>query len=247
MTDRAPDRPTLLLRDVACGHADRDAAFVLEIGRFRVGRGEAVAVAGPSGAGKSTLLDLLALALRPDHAGEFLLGTRGGDHFDLGGLWQRDSEDTLTRLRAAHLGYVLQQGGLLPYLTVRDNIGLSQAVLGRADPDRVTALAERLDILPLLGRRPAALSVGQRQRVAIARALAHSPELLLADEPTASLHPTMADTVMALLVEQARHSGAALVLATHDPDRAAHHSFSIVPVQVRPAAAGGLRSRIERP
>lgn len=232
---------------MTCGHAGRGARFVLEIPRLTVHRGEAIAVAGPSGAGKSTLLDLLALALRPERAEVFELGTEDGAAADVVALWRAGREDALTRLRAARLGYVLQQGGLLPFLTVRDNITLSQDMLRRPDAARIAALSERLGIAHLLDRLPAVLSVGQRQRVAIARALAHGPALVLADEPTASLHPALADTVMALLVEQARAHDAALVLATHDPDRAARHGFEIVPVQPQPGGvAEEARSVIDR-
>jgi putative ABC transport system ATP-binding protein len=97
---------------------------------------------------------------------------------------------------------------------------------------------------------PATLSGGQRQRVAIARALAHAPEIVLADEPTASVHPALADAVMALLVEQARAGDAALVLATHDPDRAARQGFEIIPVAtgtVNGGLGGTTRSRFSRP
>lgn len=205
-------------------------------------RGEALALTGPSGSGKSTLLNLLALALRPAEAATFALNARDGTAIDLGALWRRRAEEALTATRAAHMGYVLQQGGLLPYLSVRRNIALSQAVLGRPDPARVETIAARLGIAPLLDRMPATLSVGQRQRVAIARALAHRPEVVLADEPTASVHPALADAVLALLIEQAREEDAALVLATHDPDRAARHGFAILPVE--PAGEG--RSRLHR-
>ena len=235
---------------MACGHAGRGAAtgFELLVESLVVRRGEAVAFAGPSGSGKSTLLDLLALALRPSRAGVFSLGTRAGPSIDVAALWRAGDEDGLTAARAAHLGYVLQQGGLLPFLSVRQNIALGQAVLGRPDPARVEAVAERLEIAPLLDRPPATLSVGQRQRAAIARALAHRPEVVLADEPTASVHPALADTVLALLVEQARQEDAALVLATHDPDRAARHGFEIVPVEaVAGEDIGGGRSRVRRP
>jgi len=82
--------------------------------------------------------------------------------------------------------------------------------------------------------------------VAIARALAHRPEILLADEPTASVHPALADIVLGLLIEQARQQDTALLLATHDPDRAARHGFSLLPLATE-AGAGGGRSRLSRP
>jgi putative ABC transport system ATP-binding protein len=236
--------PALELVGVERAHAAGNARFVLEIDSFAVRRGEAIALAGPSGTGKSTMLDLLALALKPDRAARFALTTRAGLVVDVAAAWARDDIDALTAARAAHYGYVLQQGGLLPYLTVRENIALSQRVQGSSDPAQIEAVASNLDIVDLLERRPAALSVGQRQRAAIARALAHRPEIVLADEPTASVHPALADTVMALLVAQAREADAALILATHDPARAARHGMEIVEVAI--AADGGGRSRFSR-
>ncbi len=237
--------PALALNDVVCRHPGQDGGFELVVEELAVRRGEAVALAGPSGSGKSTLLNLLALAQRPVATGIFRIGTRAGAVVDVASLWRAGDEDGLTAIRAAHLGYVLQQGGLLPFLTVRRNIALSQAVLGRPDPDRLEAVARRLEIGHLLDRMPGTLSVGQRQRAAIARALAHRPEVVLADEPTASVHPALADLVLALLIEQVRLEDAALVLATHDPDRAARHGFEVV--TLRTAAGGGGRSWVRRP
>ncbi len=244
MMNAAPP-PALALDGVVCRHAGQDGGFELVVEQLAVRRGEAIALAGPSGSGKSTLLDLLALAQRPAEAGRFRITTRAGRLIDVTALWAAGDEDGLTGTRAAHFGYVLQQGGLLPFLSVRRNIALSQAVLGRPDPRRLATIAERLEIGHLLDRMPATLSVGQRQRVAIARALAHRPEVVLADEPTASVHPALADVVLTLLIEQARKEDAALVLATHDPDRAARHGFEIVPLET--AAGGGGRSRVRRP
>lgn len=237
----------LSLRQVLCGHAAPQGAggFELVVEALTIGRGEAVAFAGPSGSGKSTLLDLLALTLRPFGMDSFTLSTRDGATIDLGALWRGRREDQLTGTRAAHLGYVLQQGGLLPFLSVRQNIALGQAVLARPDPDRIVTLARRLEIEALLDRFPGTLSVGQRQRVAIGRALAHRPEIVLADEPTASVHPALADTILALLIEQAREDDTALILTTHDPDRAARHGFEVVPLTID-AGAGGGRSLVRR-
>ncbi|MFN7305835.1 MAG: ABC transporter ATP-binding protein [Acetobacteraceae bacterium] len=224
--------PALLLRNVIIRHQAPGGAagFELVVEAFSVARGEALALVGPSGSGKSTLLDLLALARQPVSAGQFLLTPREGKALDLAALWRARDENRLTAIRAAHFGYILQTGGLLPFLSVRKNIALSQAVLGRPDPAHLEALATRLEIGAFLERMPASLSVGQRQRVAIARALAHRPEILLADEPTASVHPALADRVMALLLEQAREQDTALILATHDPDRAARHGFTLLPI-----------------
>jgi putative ABC transport system ATP-binding protein len=240
--------PTLLLQDVIIRHQAPGGAlgFELVIEEFSITRGEALALVGPSGSGKSTLLDLLALARRPSSTGRFLLTPRAGKAIDLGAVWRAGDDNSLTAIRAAHFGYILQTGGLLPFLSVRRNIALSQAVLGQPDPAHIEALAARLEIASLLERMPASLSVGQRQRVAIARALAHRPEILLADEPTASVHPALADTVLALLIEQAREQDTALILATHDPDRAARHGFTILPIRTEAGDAGAGRSWLNR-
>jgi len=240
--------PTLLLQDVIIRHQAPGGApgFELVIEEFSITRGEALALVGPSGSGKSTLLDLLALARRPSSTARFLLTPRAGKAIDLGAVWRAGDDNSLTAIRAAHFGYILQTGGLLPFLSVRRNIALSQAVLGQPDPAHIEALAARLEIASLLERMPASLSVGQRQRVAIARALAHRPEILLADEPTASVHPALADTILALLIEQAREQDTALILATHDPDRAARHGFTILPIRTEAGDAGAGRSWLNR-
>ena len=240
--------PTLLLQDVVMRHKAPGGApgFELVIEEFSITRGEALALVGPSGSGKSTLLDLLALARRPSSTSRFLLTPRAGKAIDLGAVWRAGDDNSLTAIRAAHFGYILQTGGLLPFLSVRRNIALSQAVLGRPDTAHIEALAARLEIASLLERMPASLSVGQRQRVAIARALAHRPEILLADEPTASVHPALADTILALLIEQAREQDTALILATHDPDRAARHGFAILPIRTEAGNSGAGRSWLNR-
>ncbi|MCF5668920.1 ATP-binding cassette domain-containing protein, partial [Pseudomonas marginalis] len=129
--------------------------------------GEQLAIVGPSGCGKSTLLDLLALVLAPDQVGQFDF-----HQHDIAGLWRGEQQSTLAALRSQHLGYVLQTGGLLGFLDVRDNIALSRQLLGLKDDGSVLRLAEQLEISDQLAKKPAALSVGQRQRVSCARALA---------------------------------------------------------------------------
>src|SRR5690606_23384060 len=165
---------------------------------------------GPSGSGKSTLLDLLALVLAPDPGGEMLLRV-GEREIDLLRLWRDGRQERLAQLRSRELGYVLQTGGLLGFLDVRRNIGLSRALLGMLDDGSVLRLAQQLEIAEQLDKYPAALSVGQRQRVGIARALAHGPRLLLADEPTASLDPLNAARVQQLLLEQSQAGNACLL------------------------------------
>lgn len=226
--------PLLSLRGVARAYRGDAAPFALEVPEFDLAPGEALALAGPSGSGKSTLLMMLALAAAPD-AGAFSF-----DGADIARLWREKRRDALAELRARRIGAVPQTGGLLSYLTVAGNIALTQRIAGREDAARVRALADDLGIAAQLGKRPAALSVGQRQRVSIARALAHRPALVLADEPTASVHPELADAVLALLRRECAASGAALLVATHDPDRAAAAGYPVLRCTTHAPGADGI-------
>jgi putative ABC transport system ATP-binding protein len=209
----------LSLHGVERHYRSAEGGFTLRIPALQIAAGECVVVLGPSGSGKSTLLDLLAFLAGPTRAETFTLTVDEVCH-DVAASW-RGARERLVGLRARHIGYVLQTGGLLPYLSVGENIQLSRRLLGLAGTGTLAPLLESLGIASLMGRRPGQLSVGQRQRVALARALAHAPALVLADEPTAALDAGMALTVADALAAATRASGAALVVVTHDPTIAA--------------------------
>ena len=190
--------------------------FVLTVPELTISRGEKVALIGLSGCGKSTLLDLLVMILQPDSAVEFSFFNEKERRLDVKAAWRRKDLDVLASNRMTHMGYVLQTGGLLPFLSVRDNIGLSRQGLGMPVQDAVEAIAERLGIGRHLDKFPRQLSVGERQRVAIARAMVHEPSVVIADEPTASLDPITAEEIMALFTGLAEDYGVTLVLGTHD-------------------------------
>ncbi|MBB3192402.1 ABC transporter ATP-binding protein [Halomonas cerina] len=204
------------LEDVRKHRAQGDSAFELQVPSLEIHPGEMIAVVGESGCGKSTLLDLLALVLRPTSSQVFRFTEPNTGHsVDAAALWAGGHEDALAHLRRAHMGYVLQTGGLLPFLDVRRNIELSARVSGR-EPVAVSELASQLGIDNCLDRMPAALSIGQRQRVAIARAVAHGPALVLADEPTAAVDKARGAQIMERLAMLARQQGTAVVVVTHD-------------------------------
>ena len=213
--------------------------YSLVIPAMALRAGEQVAIVGPSGCGKSTLLDLLALVLAPDQVGQFEF-----NQVDIGALWRADQQSALAALRSQHLGYVLQTGGLLGFLDVRGNIALSRQLLGMKDDGSVMRLAEQLEISDQLAKKPAALSVGQRQRVSCARALAHAPQLVLADEPTASLDPLNAERVMHALLAQAREHRAACVIATHDEPLARASGLQVLRISCRRDADGGVTATL---
>ncbi|GAB5346708.1 MULTISPECIES: ABC transporter ATP-binding protein [Pseudomonas] len=213
--------------------------YSLVIPALTLRAGEQLAIVGPSGCGKSTLLDLLALVLAPDQVGQFVF-----NQVDIGGLWRGDQHSTLAGLRSRHLGYVLQTGGLLGFLDVRGNIALSRQLLGLKDDGSVARLAEQLEISDQLAKKPAALSVGQRQRVSCARALAHAPQLVLADEPTASLDPLNAERVMQALLAQALEHRAACVIATHDEPLARASGLQVRRITCRRDTDGGVTATL---
>ncbi|MES4889646.1 ABC transporter ATP-binding protein [Streptomyces sp. NPDC096012] len=185
---RAGEEETLALRGVS----------------LRVRRGETLAVVGPSGSGKSTLLACLAGLDEPS----------GGEVRVDGVRISHRPETERSRLRARHIGVLLQSRNLLPHVSVRDNVRLAQrAVRGRAAVSArellgQVGLAERARALPRQ------LSGGELARAGLAVALANSPGLLLADEPTGELDGETEQVVLGLLREHAAR-GCAVLVVTH--------------------------------
>lgn len=178
-----------------------------------VAAGEFVAMYGPSGSGKTTLLELVAGLQRPD-SGTVLVG--GQDVFALSA---GESDDY--RLRV--LGIVGQPGSLIPGARAIENASLKLLLANaRTANSAIEPLLERLGLGERMLHRTEQLSMGERQRVMIALALSLDPKLVLADEPTGTLDTHRTHEVLALLRELCRERGAAIVLATHDPQAAAY-------------------------
>ena len=190
--------------------------FRLVIPDIQIRAEENIALVGHSGCGKSTLLDLLALILRPDADAEFNLHPVDGDSHDVARLWQRQRQSRLSQIRERHIGYVLQTGGLLPYLTVRENIEVPRRLLQLPDDDSMNSISRVLGIHRQLDKLPGLLSAGERQRAAFARALSHRPSILIADEPTSALDPITAQKIMAVVMEVIRGLKITLITASHD-------------------------------
>jgi len=213
------------------------AGYKLHIQSLAVGLGEKIALTGPSGCGKSTALDLLGMVLEPDSAGSFSFAPDGVG-VDLASAWRNRRVDFMAKLRRLHIGYILQTGGLLPFLTVEENIGLTARLKGMPDADIrgvSRELADALGISHLLASLPGPLSVGERQRVAIGRALSAQPKVVLADEPTAALDPNNARTVMGMLLKAVEVQGATLVLVTHDLALVPEFGLREVPIRMEEA------------
>lgn len=216
-TARQPTRALIYhLRDVVKTREAEGVAFRLRIPSLQIAMGEKIALIGKSGCGKSTLLDMLAFILQPSAVGAFRFRPeRDGESLDVQAYWKDGKLNELGDLRKRHIGYVMQTGGLLPYLTVQDNMNLCRSVLGLRPDGMVEHLAEELGITPHLGKLPDALSTGERQRVAIGRAVAHRPSIVIADEPTASLDPYAAEKVMSLFLGLAEEFNITVILASH--------------------------------
>ncbi len=180
---------------------------------FSIFPGELVSIMGPSGAGKSTLLYILGCLARPS-GGRYKL-----DGVDVGSL----SDEKLSELRNAKLGFVFQSFHLIPQYTALENVLLPTVYRrGRKrEKKRDTEKAKELLNMVGLGERyhyrPGELSGGQKQRVAIARALMNDPEVILADEPTGNLDSHQSEEIVRLLLDlNAR--GRTIIMVTHDPD-----------------------------
>jgi cell division transport system ATP-binding protein len=178
----------------------RDLSFHIEPHSFQF-------LTGPSGAGKSSLLRLLFLALRPTRG---LITLFGQDVATL-------HPDKLAVLRR-QIGVVFQDFRLLDHLTTYDNVALPLRILGRSEGsyrDEVIELLQWVGLGERTWSLPPVLSGGEKQRAAIARAVIARPQLLLADEPTGNVDPTLAQRLLRLFVELNK-SGTSVVIATHD-------------------------------
>jgi putative ABC transport system ATP-binding protein len=171
--------------------------------------GEFVALVGPSGSGKTTMLAMLAGLLSPTE-GSILIGGE-----DLSGMSERDR----TRFRREKVGFTFQANNLVPYLTVKENVELmlklNHSFNGKSKK-RATDLLEQLGLGDRLKNLPSQLSGGQQQRVAIARALVHQPNIVLADEPTASLDTQRAYQVVGTFADLIHAENLAGIMVTHD-------------------------------
>ena len=176
----------------------------------RIGEGESVAITGPSGSGKSTLLNIIGALDRPTRGQVKVAGE------DLSSL----DEPALARFRNRTLGFVFQNHYLLPQCTVLENVLIPTLALRDAE-EKSQALgqaAQWLKIVELDHRmdyRPSQLSGGECQRVAVVRALIHSPQMILADEPTGALDRKSAESLSELLADLNTVDGVTLVVVTH--------------------------------
>ncbi|MCR2821486.1 ABC transporter ATP-binding protein [Lederbergia panacisoli] len=177
--------------------------------------GEFVGIMGPSGSGKTTLLNMVATIDQPT-SGSILIN--GKDPFRL-------KQNALALFRRRQLGFVFQDFNLLPTLTVEENIVLPLTLDGvsvKIMDEKVKAIAEKLGITEILKKRIYEISGGQAQRTAIARATIHSPQMVLADEPTGNLDSKASKAVMEMMETINKNDKTTMMMVTHDPIAASY-------------------------
>jgi putative ABC transport system ATP-binding protein len=171
--------------------------------------GELTLIVGPSGCGKTTLISIIAGILNADSGAINLFGTR------LDVLTDTQKTD----FRKKNVGFIFQQFNLLPTLTVQENVAVPLMISGVPKDlamEKALPVLEQVDLLTRKDFLPVNLSGGQQQRVAIGRALIREPNLIICDEPTASLDGGTGQKVMALLREVAVQPGRCVIVVTHD-------------------------------
>ena len=207
--------PILQIQDVTKVYEGKVTNRAINQLSFDVQKGEFLAIMGPSGSGKTTLLNIISTIDAP---------TAGQVEFD-GQYPHTFNNQQLALFRRRQLGFVFQDFNLLPMLTVEENIVLPLTLDDRPIDEmeaRVEALANKLDLTPILHKRPNEISGGQAQRTAIARALIHEPSIILADEPTGNLDSNAAREVLELLSKMNREKQTTIVMVTHDPIAASY-------------------------
>lgn len=184
---------------------------VIDGASFSVAKGELVALIAPSGAGKTTLLMMIGCVEEPT-SGKIYLGREK--------VYDNKWLTSETRkIRREKIGFIFQAHYLIPFLTVLENVTLLPQTNGisKAQADeKAMELLEYFDIGEKANAMPSELSGGQNQRVAIARALANSPEIILADEPTAALDLSRSVDVVKMLKKIAVDQNVAVIMVTHD-------------------------------
>jgi putative ABC transport system ATP-binding protein len=203
---------------------------------LRIGPGEFVAVLGPSGSGKTTLLQLVGALDRPT------AGTVRFEGRSLGDL----GDAQLADVRLEAIGFVFQQFNLIPTLTAAENVEAGLAPMRMNGTGRRALAAQqlaRVGLAPRARHLPGQLSGGEQQRVAIARALAHSPRVVLADEPTGNLDAKSGEMVIDLLGSLHRDLEITLILVTHD-ERVAERADRVIRLDDGHLAADTFSQRV---
>ncbi|MBC2238471.1 ABC transporter ATP-binding protein [Listeria innocua] len=201
---------TLMMKNISKNYQDGEQVIeVLKNVSLEVAQGEFVAIVGPSGAGKSTFLSIAGALLSPTE-GKIAIG---------GTTLNNMSGKALTKVRLDKVGFIFQGANLIPYLNVRDQLLVIAELSGEkgsAAKERADKLLQELGLTARQINYPESLSGGEKQRVAIARALMNDPDIILADEPTASLDANRGHKVVQMIADEVKRKNKAAIMVTHD-------------------------------
>lgn len=201
----------LVLKNISKSYQDGTSRRqILDHLNLEVAAGEFVAILGPSGSGKSTLLTISGMLLSADEGAIIIEKQDIALH----------SQKERTRYRREHIGFIFQNHQLLPYLNIEDQLRLVAKSAGYSDKKSMNeAIQELLTDLGLYEVRkqyPNSLSGGEKQRVAIARAFINQPDIILADEPTASLDGPRGRQIASMIRQEVKKKNIAALMVTHD-------------------------------
>lgn len=200
----------LRLENVSKEFVDGDSSItILKNISLSINTGELVAIVGPSGSGKSTLLSIIGALLSPSN-GNVIIDNENITNY---------KGSKLTAIRLNKIGFIFQSANLIPYLTVKDQLMLINDITKKNKKENLKKAIELIQDLGL-GHRiknyPNKLSGGEKQRVAIARAFMNDPDIILADEPTASLDSERGRKVVEMISTEVKSRNKAAIMVTHD-------------------------------
>jgi putative ABC transport system ATP-binding protein len=187
---------------------------------FEIQEGDFVTITGPSGSGKTTLL-LSVAGLIKISSGEVLFNNFRID---------TATDMQLSDYRKNNIGFVMQNFALIPYLTAIQNVMLPLTIHKMKNAVRFAKAGALLELVGLENRQnhlPRELSAGQQQRIAIARALINQPSMILADEPTGNLDPSLSEDILNLLKSINKDKGITILMVTHSPVAASFGNRSL--------------------
>ncbi|MED1103431.1 ABC transporter ATP-binding protein [Bacillus paramycoides] len=212
VTDLKWETPASLLKldkvSKVYGEGDTEVTALYPI-TLDVKEGEFIGIVGPSGSGKSTLLSIAGALLSPSKGNIYVSGQ------DITSL----SEKEMTDVRLKRIGFIFQFANLVPFLTVKEQLLYIAKLKGENKTEAneyATELLKTFGLTHRINHYPRQLSGGEKQRVAIARAFMNDPDLILADEPTASLDSKRAREVVEMMKHEVKKNKKAAIMITHD-------------------------------
>ncbi|MFC2131636.1 ABC transporter ATP-binding protein [Bacteroidota bacterium] len=187
---------------------------------MKIGEGDFITITGPSGSGKTTLLLLLGGLIKPSS------GSIVFKDYEI----HSASDNQLANIRSKHIGFVMQNFSLIPYLTTLNNVLIPLSLNQNGHnfgQEYAIHLLETVGLKDRMNHLPKELSAGQQQRVAIARALVNKPILILADEPTGNLDPALSKEILEVLQKINVENKITIAMVTHSPSASEYGNVRI--------------------